>query len=345
MEAASDSEGSMMAAAAAAAATDSLSGGGGASAPIIPERLQQREAERRGEAERRRKEREAQSVEEERSEFFAAAFSRQKEAAEALLGPGLGSEAVSEAAALLQELQRLLTDSVRFLAPYEVRQAQAALTRLQGALAQRRLDVQPKKRFAFTKALKKEASGKPSEATKEEGTEGPPSILPSEPLCGFSQEEGKALELGQEELLQKDVVLSGLSCCRVRLKGNPNTLLLRDCQDCTLLCGPVSTSARVDGCQRCLVALACQQLRTRRTSDTSFYVQVTSRAMLEECRGIRFAPYTWSYRGQEQDFETSRLDRSQGHWDRVDDFDWLARDQASPNWSLLPEKERVVDWD
>ena len=28
------------------------------------------------------------------------------------------------------------------------------------------------------------------------------------------------------------------------------------------------------------------------------------------------------------------------NWDDVDDFNWLAADKASPNWSILPEAER-----
>lgn len=317
-------------------------------APAVPERLQQREAERREETERRRRQRDAQTVQEEQSDYFTAAFGREREAVEALLGPERDAEAVAEAAERLQELQRLLTDSVRFLAPYEVRQAQAALQRLQGALSERRLQLQPKKRFAFKKALRKEPAPAPQPPTPpEDAAPGSPeaaSLFVVEPGCGFSGAEGLELELGPAEVLQRDVVLSGLSRCRVRLRGNPNTLLVRHCRGCTVLCGPVSTSARVDGCSGCLLALACQQLRTNRTTDTSFYVQVTSRAMLEDCSSIRFAPYTWTYAGIDADFETSRLDRSRDNWNQVDDFDWLARDEASPNWSVIPENERVMDW-
>ncbi|XP_061481328.1 tubulin-specific chaperone C [Rhineura floridana] len=317
-------------------------------AAVVPERLQQREAERREEAGRRRREREALTVQEEQSDYFTAAFAREREAIEALLGPGpdQGAEAVLEAGRRLQELQRLLTDSVLFLAPYEVRQAQAALSRLQDALSELRLQLQPKKRFAFKKALKKEVasaqappkpSGLPPLPPREEEAE-------AEPGCGFSRAEGQELELGPADLLQRDVVLSQLSRCRVWLRGNPNTLTVRGCRDCTVLCGPVSTSVMVDDCRDCLMALACQQLRTHCTTDTSFYVQVTCRAMLEDCRSVSFAPYTWSYAGIDADFETSRLDRSRDNWSQVDDFNWLARNQPSPNWRVIPDHERIMDW-
>lgn len=330
----------------AAAEGERLSLAAGHVPPSVPERLQQREAERREETERRRRERDAQAVEEEQSDFFTAAFVREREAVEALLGPELDEAAegaaaqLEEAAGRLQSLQRLLTDSVRFLPPYQVRQAQAALARLQSALSERRLQVQPKKRFAF-RARKKESAvaQEPPKASAEAIL--PSSDPPADPECGFSRVEGQELQLGRAELLQRDVVLSHLTGCRVRLCGNPNTLLMRGCRDCTVLCGPVSTSALVEDCSGCLLALACQQLRTHHTTQTSFYVQVTSRAMLEDCSGVRFGPYTWSYVGIEADFETSGLDRSRDNWSQVDDFNWLARDQPSPNWSVIPEKERV----
>ncbi|XP_076191447.1 tubulin-specific chaperone C [Aptenodytes patagonicus] len=319
-------------------------------AAVLPERLRRREAERQQGVERQRQKKEAQVVKEEQSEFFVAAFAREREAVEALLAAG----PLEEAAARLQGLQKLLTESVRFLAPYEVRQGQEAVARLQGDLAARRQQLQPKKKFAF-RTLKKEAAPgsepRPAEPARPAAAAPAPGYGPAEgepggpPLCGFSGAEDEELELGPAELLQRDVVLSELRGCRVRLRGNANTLRMRDCRGCTVLCGPVSTSALVDGCSDCLLVLACQQLRSHRTRDCRFYVQVTSRAVIEDCTKISFAPYAWSYPGIERDFESSGLDRNRNNWNLVDDFDWLATDKPSPNWSLIPEQERISRWD
>ncbi|NXY87597.1 TBCC protein, partial [Alcedo cyanopectus] len=319
-----------------------------AAAVVLPERLQRREAKRQQDVEQQRQKKEAQVVKEERSEFFVAAFGREREAVEALLAAGT----LEEAAARLQGLQKLLTESVRFLAPYEVRQGQEAVARLQGDLAARRQQLQPKKKFAF-RSLKKEAA--PGSEPRPAEPARPAAVAPSHgsaegepggpPLCGFSGAQNEELELGPAELLQRDVVLSELRGCRVRLRGNANTLRVRDCRSCTVLCGPVSTSVLVDGCSDCLLVLACQQLRTHRTSDSRFYVQVTSRAIIEDCAKVSFAPYTWTYPGIERDFESSGLDRSKNNWNLVDDFNWLASDKPSPNWSLVPEQERIGCWD
>ncbi|KAM9383511.1 tubulin-specific chaperone C [Phaethornis superciliosus] len=318
-----------------------------AASVVLPERLQRREAERQQGVERQRQKKEAQVVKEERSEFFVAAFAREREAVEALLAGGT----LEEAAARLQGLQKMLTESVRFLAAYEVRQGQEAVARLQADLAARRQQLQPKKKFAF-RTLKKEAAPGSDRRPEEPAR---PAVAPPTPpdyvsaegpsLCGFRGAEDRELEMGAAELLQRDVELSGLRGCRVRLRGNANTLRVRDCRGCTLLCGPVSTSVQVDDCSDCLLVLACQQLRTYRTRDCRFYVLVTSRVVIEESTRVSFAPYTWSYPGIDRDFESSGLDRKRNNWNTVDDFHWLAADKPSPNWSLIPEQERISCWD
>ncbi|KYO43669.1 tubulin-specific chaperone C [Alligator mississippiensis] len=313
----------------------------------VPERLQRRALAQQEATARRRQERAAQAVPEERSEVFAAAFARERDAVEALLAPGPPEAAVvEEAAERLQALQRRVTDAVRFLAPYELRQAQETLARLQAALGGRRQQLQPQKRFAFS-ARKKEApppapdtpAPHPPEGSGEEVAEAGP------PLCGFRGAEGQVLELGPDELRQQDVVLAELCSCRVLLRGNPNTLRVSGCRNCTVLCGPVSTSVMVDGCHGCTLALACQQLRTHATRDTQLYTAVVSRTVLEGCTSIRLAPYSWTYPGIEADFEASGLDLHRCHCNLVDDFNWLVPDQPSPNWSIIREDEQVTCWD
>ncbi|XP_056346667.1 tubulin-specific chaperone C-like [Oenanthe melanoleuca] len=71
------------------------------------------------------------------------------------------------------------------------------------------------------------------------------------PLCRLSGAQDRELKL-----LQRGVLLSELRGCWVRLRSNPNTLQVRDCRGCPALCGPVSTSVRVDGRSDCPCALA-----------------------------------------------------------------------------------------
>uniref|UniRef100_A0A452TW57 Tubulin-specific chaperone C n=1 Tax=Ursus maritimus TaxID=29073 RepID=A0A452TW57_URSMA len=299
---------------------------------LVPERLQRREQERQLEVERRKQKRQDQEVEEEKSDFFAAAFARERAAVEELLESGESMEQLEEAAARLQGLQKLLNDSVLFLAAYDLRQGQEALTRLQDAASATKVDAAPGAPAA-------EGILPSPPPPKEEGGIG------SSFVFGFSNVESQVLEKRAEELHQRDVLLTELSKCTIKLYGNPNTLRLAKARSCTLLCGPVSTSVFLEDCSDCVLAVACQQLRVHTTRDTRIFLQVTSRAIVEDCSGIQFAPYTWSYPGIDKDFEGSGLDRSKNNWNNVDDFNWLARDMASPNWSILPEEERMIHWD
>nr|XP_033795677.1 tubulin-specific chaperone C [Geotrypetes seraphini] len=311
-------------------------------APALPEWLQRRDEERRQQVERRQQEKREQAVAEEQSDFFQSAFQAERAAIEQLLAPPGGAPAALEEAALrLQQLQKFLSDSVRFLPPYDLRQAQEALQRLQAALGDGRERLRPKKKFAFT-CRKKEAS-----APAEPSAPRAPAALPPPPAAesGISGLECETLVKGADEVQGRDVLLSHLRNCTVKLLGSPSTLHVRHVRDSRVLCGPVATSVLVDECAGCVFAFPCQQLRTHRTRDTKVYLQVTSRAILEDCSGVQFAPFSWSYEGLDRDFEISGLDRSKNNWSHVDDFNWLVRDVKSPNWSIIPEKDRITHWD
>ncbi|KAM4834755.1 tubulin-specific chaperone C [Thomomys bottae] len=320
---------------------------------MVPERLQRREQERQLEVERRKQSRQDQAVEEEKSSFFAATLARERAAVEELLRGDDAAKRLEEAAERLQGLRSLLNDSVRFLSSYNLRQGQEALTQLQAALAQRRQELQPEKRFAF-RARRSQAAGAARVDAAPEAPAPASALVPKEEVeaasetgwaCGFSDLACQVLEKRGAELRQRDVLLSGLRDCTVKLLGNPNTLRLAQARGCRVLCGPVSTSVFLENCSDCVLAVACQQLRVHTTVNTRIFLQVTSRAIVEDCSRIQFAPYTWSYPGIEQDFQSSGLDRSRNHWNDVDDFNWLARGVASPNWSILPEEERNIPCD
>ena len=87
-------------------------------------------------------------------------------------------------------------------------------------------------------------------------------------------------------------------------------------------------------------ALASHQIRIHGAKRSDFYLRVRSRPIIEDCSGVRFAPYCLRYEGIEEDLRGTGLDAETGNWSNVDDFRWL-RAVQSPNWSVLPENERV----
>lgn len=119
---------------------------------------------------------------------------------------------------------------------------------------------------------------------------------------------------------------------------------MNNLKHCIVLSGPVGTSIFIENCENCKFLLACQQLRLHSSKRCDIYLHVTSRAIIEDSNCIQFAPYHLFYDQCENDFHKAGLDLNINHWNTIDDFNWLATDKKSPNWDLLDEKNRIVDW-
>ncbi|XP_023287093.1 tubulin-specific chaperone C [Seriola lalandi dorsalis] len=331
---------------------------GESGAAKIKERLEKRNQARIEDAERRKEEKESQSVAEEKDEFFSKTFSRERVCIEELLSSCSGADRavvtqrLEEATVKTVQLQKFLNDSVLFLTQYELRQSQAALQKLQTSLAETRETALPKKKFAFrarTKAADKVSAPVSDTAQADVATSAPASgevdgAAASE-QCGFSNMDNEFLTKTSEEIQKRDVLLTHLSNCKVRLVGSPSTLHLKHIDSCEILCGPVSSSVFVDHCRNSTLSFPCQQLRTHNTKDTQVYLHVTSRAIIEDCHGVSFAPFSWSYPTLQEDFSVSGLDQDRNNWTQVDDFNWLAAGTPSPNWTVIPEPDRKTNWD
>lgn len=323
----------------------------------IQERLQTRHQARIEDAERRKEAKASHSVAEEKGEYFSSTFNSERASIEELLSSGSGADRavltqrLEEATVKTAQLQKFLNDSMAFLTPYDLRQAQAALQKLLTCLAETREEAMPKKKFAFrsrNKAAEKapisDTASPQVVTTATAGSTKLDGVVPSE-QCGFSNMSSEVLTKTAEEIHKQDVLLTHLSNCKVRLFGSPSTLHLKHIDSCEILCGPVSSSVFIDHCKDSTLAIPCQQLRTHNTSDTQVYLHVTSRAIIEDCHGVSFAPFSWSYPTLEEDFGVSGLDQNRNNWDQVDDFNWLAAGTPSPNWTVIPEAERKTSWE
>ncbi|XP_077482105.1 tubulin-specific chaperone C [Stigmatopora argus] len=325
----------------------------------IKERLEKRHKGRLEDAERRKEAKDNHLVASENAEYFLSTFNEERAAIEELLCGCLGvdqkvvTQKLEEVSAKMMHLQKFLNDSMMFLTPHDRRKAQVTIQKLQTCLTETREQVLPKKKFGFR------GRTKASSATVEESAVSPPADRgtshvdgtaqvdgdPPVAQCGFSNMRDAVLVKTAEEIQKEDVLLCHLSNCKVRLYGSPSTLHLKHIDRCEILCGPVATSVFVDFCERSTLVLACQQLRTHNTQDTRVYLHVTSRAIVEDCHGIGFAPYSWSYPNLEEDLRTAGLDPEKNNWDQVDDFNWLAAGTPSPNWAVIPEADRKTAWE
>ena len=325
----------------------------------IPERLLIRDQLRLEDVERRKEAKESVSVTEERSEFFSSTFKSERLAIERLLSAcseddcAFATQTLEQVTLKTQQLQKFLNDSMTFLTQYELRQAQASLQKMQTSLTEKREVILPKKKFAFRS--RNAGASNPKVTAIVADSPGPATTVDSGGVklletfhpdqCGFSHISSQTLIKSAEEIQKQDVLLTHLTNCKVRLFGAPSTLHIKHVRDCEILCGPVSSSIFVDHCTNCVLVFPCQQLRTHNTTDTEVYLHVTSRAIIEDCQRVRFAPFSWSYPGLDSDFLVSGLDQNRNNWTQVDDFNWLATSTPSPNWTVIPEPDRRNDWD
>ncbi|XP_029311485.1 LOW QUALITY PROTEIN: tubulin-specific chaperone C [Cottoperca gobio] len=319
----------------------------------IQERLQKRHQERAEEAERRKEAKESRSVAEEKGEYFSSTFDTERASIEELLSSCTGADravvtqTLEEATVKTLQLQKFLNDSMLFLTQYELRRAQDALQKLQTSSAEIREEALPKKKFAFrarSKATDKVSA--PESDTPAASVSTKVAVAPAVSVqCGFSNMNNVCLTKTAEEIHKQDVLLTHLTNCKVRLFGSPSTLHMKHIDSCEILCGPVSSSVFIDHCRDSTLAIPCQQLRTHNTQDTRVYLHVTSRAIIEDCHGVSFAPFSWSYPTLKEDFIVSGLDQNRNNWSQVDDFHWLAAGTPSPNWTVIPEEDRKTNWE
>ncbi|XP_041830879.1 tubulin-specific chaperone C [Melanotaenia boesemani] len=325
---------------------------GESGAAKVQERIQKRNQARLEDVERRKETKQSQSVAGEKGEYFSRTFNEERASIEELLSSCSGADRavatkkLEEATAKTLMLQKFLNDSMQFLTQYKLRQAQAALQKLHTSLTETREEALPKKKFAF-RARTKGAEKVPAQVadTPPDSSISKVDGAPASEQCGFSHMNSQFLTKTAEEIQNRDVLLTHLTNCKVRLFGSPSTLHLKHIDNCEILCGPVSTSVFIDHCRNSTLAFPCQQMRTHNTTDTQVYVHVTSRAIIEDCSGVSFAPFSWSYPTLEEDFSVSGLDRNRNNWSQVDDFNWLAAGTPSPNWTLIPEEDRKTTWD
>merc|ERR1712142_402528 len=331
----------------------------------LEDRLRTRDNQRLESLEAKRLAREETSAEHENVKFFAREFNSSAEAivkdiTDATSGfvekTTLTShfDAVGDA---IHKLTKYLADSKLFLPTYDLRRSQEKIDSLNEALSGARNALIPKKKFGFKNKSKGKGAGAvttasaPASSTtttlsKDDDSingEASKKLIAAKSTPVLDRDEGdyvikdtrkQSLHVSQN-LDHRVVGLFRLDDCDVLLRGSPSAMHVRHLRRCRVF---------VDRCENCVFVLACQQLRIHTTIDTSFHIHVTSKAIVEDCSSVSFAPYNLEYPGLNEDYATSGLDKTRNNWSAVDDFNFLAMGSASPNWRVLEESERIVNW-
>lgn len=247
---------------------------------------------------------------------------------------------VAEFDAIAKELavfEKFVSDNIQFIPAYDAKRVQQSVVSINVAFQETQTSLMPKKKFGFKNKKKVTEKSEQKPEKTEMYTLNQDSI---DSGYKIKDRTDATIEIRGQDVAQQDVIISNLHNCTIKIRSYPSTVHMTNIRDCTVLIGPVSTSVFLDDCIGCTFVLACQQLRIHNTKSSSFYTHITSRAIIEDTEGIAFAPYSWCYKGLEEDFALSGLSRDPNNWDMVDDFNWLANDKKSPNWSIISEEKR-----
>ena len=310
---------------------------------LVGQKIKRREEERLAENQQRTNKRDDDIVQEETLEYFLKQFSAKKAIVDdklneaSTLSPSVLAAHFDDIQSEFQSLQKILTESASHIKSYELQKAQSSLAALQTTLTETRAKLIPKKKFALKS--RKKTSAQPNKPEVVAPVK-PQSHIDQENECNIGKLENQTISKESNELNNKDVSLRELNGCKVFLSGAPSAMHINKLNNCEIFSGPVSGSVFIDNCQDCTFVIPCQQLRIHSTTNTSFYIHVTSRAIIEDSNTLLFAPYNWSYPTLEEHYLQAGLDKSRNSWDDVDDFNWLASDAHSPNWAVMPEDQR-----
>lgn len=234
----------------------------------------------------------------------------------------------------ISELQEFLNDSKTFLPAYNMKKCLNEIKDVTKHYEQMHEKILPKKKFAF--------GSRPKAAVKakvEDKFEPINKLIIYKEDCGFKNRTNENLILSEDQTLSKDIALDMLSNCIVFICGLPSTVRVSLLSSCKIF-ACASTSIFVENCKDTIFMCASQQLRIHDTVATDFYIYVTSSAIIENCKQLRFAPLLLDSPLIKRSFEMANFNETNNNWKIINDFDWLSSYESSPNWSEIPKEER-----
>lgn len=235
----------------------------------------------------------------------------------------------------IYELQGFVNDSKTFLPAYNMKKCSNEIKDVTKCYEQMHEKLMPKKKFTFGKRPPKSVVKDKVENKFESINE----LKFYKEDYGFKNRSNENLKLTEDKTLSKDIALDVLTNCNILICGTPSTVRVSSVTSCKIF-ACASTSIFVENCKDTIFMCASQQLRIHDTVATDFYIYVTSSAIIENCKQLRFAPLSLNNPLIKMSFEMANFDESNNNWKVINDFDWLSSYESSPNWCEIPELER-----
>ena len=132
-----------------------------------------------------------------------------------------------------------------------------------------------------------------------------------------------------------DMNLESCSNCTILIFDRIGALTGDDCEGCTVVIGPCSTSVFLRKFKRCRIVVACQQFRARELEDCTILMYSQSRPVVESSRNLRIGCHALSYPQLPEQMAFAGLSPLCNPWSAIHDF------TPSPlSYSLLSESEQ-----
>ena len=201
----------------------------------------------------------------------------------------------------------------------------------------------PKKKFAFSKANKKQ-NEKIKEQEKKENEE--------------NSKKQEINEISETDLVMKDLNNCNKKYTKEEIKGKNNILMeninncdiyllfdfkacyINNCSKCNIYLGSISGGTHITHCSESKIYLMTHQLRIHQTVKTHFYVLINSNPIIENSKENVFHPLKIKYDEYENNLKISGINENNNSWDKVQDFQWLKKDK-SPNFETDDTNEII----
>nr|CCA17775.1 tubulinspecific chaperone C putative [Albugo laibachii Nc14] len=245
-----------------------------------------------------------------------------------------------------------------YLSPYDIRQTNLILTRIIELIEKARTIFAPRKQFTFRTArrkrteriaIKEAKNNKANEVNAKievSKTDNHSETFISENELTISDKQDEVIfldestfslyndsEVPQDRNIMKDLNLTRLKNCTICITVETSAIRAHDLDNCRLLIGPVYGSIWLHQCHKSTFVIACRQLRVHWSVGCTFLVRLSSHPIIENCTQMIFRPYNLHYDGLKEALHRISLEKENGFWAKVNDFNWH-RSQQSPNWSL-----------
>lgn len=203
----------------------------------------------------------------------------------------------------------------------------------------------PKKKFAFSKANKKqneinkekkELEQKKEEIDKKEINEISETDLVIKDLKDSNKKYTKEEIKGKNNILMENI-----KDCNIYLLYDFKACYINNCSKCNIYLGSISGGTHITNCTESNFYLMTHQLRIHQTTKTHFYVLINSNPIIENSKENVFHPLKIKYEEYDNNLKISGINENNNKWDQVQDFQWLKKDK-SPNFET-DDKNEIVE--